>query len=71
MLSRQRIIDVLGDQVVLVWERSPGYRNHLATALADVIRVQDEGVSERARRDRVRKIVESLVTKVLSRRRAD
>ena len=64
LLSRDRILEVLRDRVAIVLERSPGYRDDLATALIEVLQVQDTGSSERGRRDRVRRIVEAVSDKV-------
>ncbi len=64
MLSRDRIFEVLRDRVAIVLERSPGYRDDLATALIDVLQVQDSGSSERGRRVRIRQIIEAASDKV-------
>ena len=60
MLSQKRIGDVLGDQVMRVGERFPGYHNDLAEALRDVLVAQHEGYSNRGRRARVKQIIEAL-----------
>ena len=66
MLSEQRITEVVGERVVLAWERIPGYHNDLAAALVKVIRVQDEGFSDRLRRQQVKRIIEELGEQVLT-----
>ena len=66
MLSENQIAEVVGQQVVLVWERAPGYHNDLAVALVDIVRVQDEGFPDRTRRARVKRIIEDLGDRVLS-----
>ena len=65
MLSHQRVGDVLGEQVMRVGERVPGYRKDLAEALKDVLVAQSDGYSERGRRSRVRKIVDTLGIKLM------
>ena len=64
MLSRDRIFEVLRDRVAIVLERSPGYRDDLATALIEVLQVEDSGSSERGRRERVRRIIEAASDRV-------
>ena len=66
MLSEQRITEVVGERVVLAWQRTPGYHNDLAAALVKVVRVQDEGFSDRLRRQRVKRIIEQLGQQVLT-----
>ena len=71
MLSEQRISEVVGERVVLAWERAPGYHNDLAATLVQIVRVQDEGFSERLRRGRVKRIIEELGTQVLADQQED
>ena len=66
MLSEQRIAEVVGERVVLAWERAPEYHNDLAKTLVRIVEVQDEGFSDRLRRERVKRIVEELGTRVLA-----
>ncbi|MCY3922319.1 MAG: hypothetical protein OXG27_07980 [Chloroflexi bacterium] len=65
MFSQQKMIQEIREQVALVWKRSPDYRNHLAVALIDVLRAQDQGLSERSRREQVKRIIETLGAKAL------
>lgn len=65
MFSQQTMTDEIREQVALVWKRSPNYRNDLAVALIDVLRAQDHGLSERSRREQVKRIIETLGTKTL------
>ncbi len=60
MLSERRIAEVVGERVVLLWERGPGYRNGLTAALVEIVSAQDEGFSDRHRRERVKRIIERL-----------
>lgn len=71
MLSQQRIRDVLGEQVMRVGERVPGYRKDLVEALRDVLMAQNEGHSEHGRRARVKQIIEALGGKVLDQRQGE
>ena len=64
LLSEQRIAEVIREQVVLTWERMPTYRQDLAKTLIAAMQAQQEGLSDRGRRDRVKRIIESLATKV-------
>ena len=66
MLSAQRITEIVGERVVLAWERTPGYHNDLAAALLNIVRVQDEGFSDRGRRHQVKRIIEELGEQVLT-----
>ncbi len=68
MFSQQRMSDEIRDQVALVWERSPNYRNDLAVALIEVLRAQDQGLSDRSRREQVKRIIETLGAKTLQNR---
>ena len=65
MFSRQRMIDEIRERVALVKKRSPNYHNDLAVALIDVLRAQDQGLSDRARREQVKRIIETLGAKTL------
>jgi hypothetical protein len=65
MFSQQRMTDEIREQVALVWKRSPNYRNDLALSLIDVLRAQDQGLSERSRREQVKRIIETLGAKTL------
>ncbi len=68
MFSQQRMTDEIRDQVALVWKRSPNYHNDLAVALIDVLRAQDQGLSDRSRREQVKRIIETLGAKTLQNR---
>lgn len=70
MFSQQRMTDEIREQVALVCKRSPEYRNDLAVALIDVLRTQDQGLSERSRREQVKRIIETLGSKTLQDREA-
>ena len=66
MLTRSRIAEVVRQQVVLVFERAPGYHKDLASALVDIVNLQDEQFPDRTRRARVKRIIEELGDQVLS-----
>ncbi len=68
MFSQPRMTDEIRDQVALVWKRSPNYRNDLAVALIEVLRAQDQGLSDRSRREQVKRIIETLGAKTLQNR---
>ena len=63
-MNPKRINEVASEQASLIDERYPQYRAALIRCLIEVITAQDEGHSERGRRDRVAKIVEALGSKV-------
>jgi len=60
----KRILEVAGEQAGLVEERTPAYRASLVRCLVEVVATQDEGLSDKGRRDRVAKIVEAFGSKV-------
>ena len=64
LLSEQRIADVIRQEVVLAWERTPSYRQDLAKTLMASMQAQQEGLSDRGRRDRIKRIIETLATQV-------
>ena len=64
MISSRRILEVSKDRVLLIEERFAGYRAEVILTLNGVIRTQQEGLSDRGRRDRVLKIVDALAGKV-------
>ncbi len=66
MLSERRIAQVVGEQVVFAQERTPEYHNNLATTLVNIVRVQDEGFSDRRRREQVKRIIEKLGAQVMT-----
>lgn len=66
MLSERRIVQVVGEQVVFAQERIPEYRNNLAITLVNIVRVQDEGFSDRRRKEQVKRIIEELGVRVLT-----
>ena len=66
MLSERRIAQVVGEQVVFAQERASEYHNNLATTLVNIIRVQEEGFSDRRRREQVKRIIEELGARVLT-----
>ena len=66
MLSERRIAQVVGEQVVFAQERASEYHNSLATTLVNIIRVQEEGFSDRRRREQVKRIIEELGARVLT-----
>lgn len=59
-MNNRRIVEVAGEKSQLVPERITGYRVALVRSLGEVIAVQNEGLSERGRRDRVYAVVEAL-----------
>ena len=66
MLSERRIVQVVGEQVVFAQERIPEYRNNLVVTLVNVVRVQDEGRSDRHRKEQVKRLIEELGVRVLT-----
>ena len=66
MLSERRIAQVVGEQVVFAQERTSKYHNNLATTLVNIVRVQEEGFSDRRRREQVKRIIEELGLRVLT-----
>ncbi|MCY4522852.1 MAG: hypothetical protein OXC13_19010 [Caldilineaceae bacterium] len=66
MLSERRIVQVVGEQVVFAQERISEYRNNLVVTLVNVVRVQDEGFSDRRRKKQVKQIIEELGAQVLT-----
>lgn len=64
MMSGKRIMEVAREQALLIDERAPGYREDMVRCLMRVIAVQNEGHSERGRRERVAKEVEALGVKI-------
>ena len=71
MLTQNRIAEVVREQVVLVWERAPGYHKDLASALVDIVSLQDQGFPVRTRRARVKRIIEGLGDRVLSQQESE
>jgi hypothetical protein len=65
-VSSKRIVDVAGEKALLVGERFDGYRAELVRSLVSAIQTQQEGLSEKGRRDKVGKIVEGLGSLVAS-----
>lgn len=63
-MAGNRIAEVAGEKVLLISERTPGYRAELVKALVATINVQQEGLSEKGRRDKIAKLVEALGSKV-------
>lgn len=64
MMSGKRIMEVAREQALLTDERVPGYREDLVRCLMKVIGAQNEGRSERGRKESVAKEVEALGGKV-------
>lgn len=64
MMSGKRILEVAREQALLVDERIDGYREDVVRCLMKVIATQNEGHSDRGRRERVAKEVEALGGKV-------
>jgi hypothetical protein len=63
--STGRLLEVLHQEAQLLEDRYPGYRKDAVAALSSIIKLQDEGSSQNARRERTLKLVEDLGTKVL------
>lgn len=63
-MNAKRIVEVAGEQAALIDERHGQYRAGLIRSLIEIVTAQDEGLSERGRRDRVAKIVEAFGSKV-------
>jgi len=63
-MNPKRLVDVAGQQAMLIDEKRPGYRADLVRCLTEVIAVQAEGGSDRGRRDKVSRIVEALGSKI-------
>jgi len=63
-MAGNRIAEVAGEKVLLIGERTPGYRTELVKALVATINVQQEGLSEKGRREKISKLVEALGSKV-------
>ena len=68
MLSQERISEVLQQQMVLVSQRAPEYREGLANVLKAALLAQDEGSSARRRQERIIRSIEGLGAKVLASR---
>lgn len=66
-MSSTRIVEVAKETASVVSERVDGYRGDLVRCLIEVIQTQQEGLSEKGRRDKVGRIVESLGAKVAAR----
>ncbi len=66
MLSEQQIARVVGELVVLAWQRTPNYHSDLVETLIKIVRAQDEGFSDRLRKERVKRIIEGLGIRVLA-----
>ena len=63
-MNPRRIFEVASEEASLVEERYPQYRAALIGCLIDAITTQDEGLSEKGRRDRVQRIVGAFGEKV-------
>ena len=63
-MNTKRVLDVAGEQANLIEERTGSYRKDLIRCLIEAITAQDEGLSDKGRRDRVTKLVEALGSKV-------
>lgn len=63
-MSAKRILEVAGEQATMVEERCQRYRADLVECLVKIIATQDEGLSQKGRRDKVAKIVEAFGGKV-------
>ncbi len=68
MMSNRRIVEVAGEKAALISERTDSYRSDLVRCLVEVIQTQQEGLSEKGRRDRVSKIIEAFGGKVGAKR---
>ena len=65
-MNTKRVLDVADGQATLIEERTGSYRADLVRALIATITAQDEGLSDKGRRDRVTKVVEALGSKVVA-----
>lgn len=65
VFSQQRMVQEIREQVALVSDHTPNYRNGLVKALIEILRAQDQGLSDRSRRERVKRIIENLGVNVL------
>lgn len=63
-MNTRRVIEVAGEKAMLIDQRYAGYREDVIRGLAQVLAAQNEGLSEKGRRDRVSKIVDALGVKV-------
>jgi hypothetical protein len=63
-MSSKRITEVARETSSTIRERMNGYHEELVRCLIQVIQAQQEGLSEKGRRDRVSKVIEGLGTKV-------
>ena len=63
-MNTKRLIEVAGEEAMRIDERYPGYRLELVRCLIQVTSTQDEGLSDKGRRDKVFRIVEALGGKV-------
>jgi hypothetical protein len=61
-----RIAEVAGEKASLVSERVPGYRADLVRTLVAAIQAQNEGLSDKGRRDKIAKMVEALGSKTIA-----
>ncbi|MGD9715444.1 MAG: hypothetical protein AB7V46_25830 [Thermomicrobiales bacterium] len=65
-MNPARLHEVAAEQAGLVPERYPTYRADLIRCLVDVLAAQEEGLSDRGRRDKVSRVVEAFGAKVAS-----
>jgi hypothetical protein len=63
-MNTQRLIEVATNQAALIEEPQSQYRAGLIRCLIDVVTAQEEGLSDKGRRERVAKIVEAFGSKV-------
>jgi hypothetical protein len=70
MISSKRIMAVAGEQAATVPDRFDGYREELVRCLVTVIVTQNEGLSDRARREQVAKAIDAFGGKVASKEKA-
>jgi hypothetical protein len=66
MMPGSRIAEVAGARATEIEERVPGYRIELVKTLIAAIQTQNEGLSDKGRRDRIGKVVEALGSKILA-----
>lgn len=71
MMSGKRITEVAREQALLIDDRVPGYREDIVRCLMKVIGTQNEGHSDRGRKERVAREVEALGHKVAAQAKGD
>jgi hypothetical protein len=68
VISAKRIMGVAGDQAATILDRFPGYREELVRSLVAIITTQSDGLSDRARREQVGKVIDAFGGKVTAKK---